>query len=116
LFSDPQSVTIDGNAKSMPRVSTNGKSAVYANADESYKMTLSHQESNKRVRSMMRLDYRKVVTDPLTSEQDYDTLTTYIVIDRPEYGFSSTEVVNQIAGLEGWVDATSVGKLYGKES
>jgi predicted Zn-dependent peptidase len=56
------------------------------------------------------------VTDPLTSVNDYDTLSFYVVIDRPLYGFSSTEVEQIIAGLKTWLDNTAIDKLYGLES
>jgi hypothetical protein len=65
---------------------------------------------------MGRIDQRKVVADPLTSVNDYETLSFYFVIDRPIYGFSSTEVEQLIAGLKTWLDNTAIDKLYGLES
>jgi hypothetical protein len=115
-FTDPQSVTINSVAKSMPRVKIDGQLSVYQNSDESWKMTLSHQASGTRTRSMARLDQRKVVTDPLTAANDYDFLGVYLVIDRPSYGFSVTEVEQIVAGLVAWLTTGNVDKLYGKES
>lgn len=116
MFADPQSVTINSVAQSMPRVSTSGTTTIYQKSDESYKMTLSHQKANKRIRSMARIDRRDVVADPLTSENDYETLSVYTVIDRPEVGFSSTVVDQVVQGFKTWMDSTAVGKLYGQES
>lgn len=117
MFSDPQSVTINAVAKSLPRVESNGKKAIYRMADGAFTLTLSHQQTaNKRIRSMVRLDQIAVVSDPLTTENDYETLSTYTVIDRPEVGFSSTQVAQQIAGQASWLDSTAVGKLFGLES
>jgi hypothetical protein len=116
LFADPQSITVAGNAKSMPRISTGQSSSIYSKDDETYKLTISHQRSNKRIRSMARVDNRAIVTNPLDSSNDYDTLTFYVVVDRPEFGFTSTNVSDLITGFKTWLDATAVGKLFGMET
>lgn len=116
MFTDPQTVTVNAVAKVMPRIKTDGLSAIYQLSDETFKLTLSHQKSNQRVRSMARIDQRAIVPDPLTSVNDYETLSFYVVVDRPEVGFSSTQVEQLIAGLKTWLDATAIGKLYGQES
>jgi len=116
MFSDPQSITVAGSAKSMPRVDTNGKKSIYANSDDTYRFTISHQESGDRVRSMARVDNKAVVADPLTAVNDFQTLSFYLVIDRPQYGFSSTQVNDLVAAVKTWLDSTNVGKLFGRES
>jgi hypothetical protein len=116
MFADPQSVTINSVAKSMPRVETNGRRTIYRGADGVWTLTISHQEANKRVRTMTRLDQIAIVPDPLTSVNDYETLSTYNVIDRPQVGFTTTQVQQQVAGLNAWQDATAVAKLVGGES
>jgi hypothetical protein len=65
---------------------------------------------------MARLDQKAVVADPLTAVNDYETLSAYIVIDRPLAGFTSTQVEQLITGFKTWLDATAIGKLYGQES
>jgi hypothetical protein len=65
---------------------------------------------------MVRVDFRSIVADPLTSENDYENLGVYLVIDRPEVGFTSTQVVNLITGLKTWLDSTAIGKVYGQET
>jgi len=116
MFSDPQSVTINSVAKSMPRVSTNGQQSVYTNSDESYKLTISHQISGDKVRSLVRLDNRAIVADPLTSVNDYQTHTTYVVDERPKYGFTMTQVEQQFAGFLAWFTTGNVDKIFGGES
>jgi hypothetical protein len=116
MFADPQTVTVNAVAQVMPRVKVDGTSAIYQKSDLSFKLTLSHQLSNKRIRSMGRIDQRAIVADPLTAENDYETLSFYFVVDRPEVGFSSTQVDQLIAGLKTWLDTTASGKLYGQES
>jgi len=116
MFADPQSITVNAVAQSMPRVKTDGQSATYQKSDGSFKLTISHQESNGRVRSMVRVDQRAIVPDPLTAVNDYETLTFYFVIDRPEVGFTATQVDYLAAAMDGWLDTAAVNKLFGKES
>lgn len=116
MFADPQTVTINAVAKVMPRISLDGTSALYSTADELFKFKISHTKSNRRVRSMVRIDQRAIVPDPLTSVNDYETLAFYVVLDRPEVGFSSTQIDQLIAGVKTWLDSTAVGKLVGQES
>lgn len=116
MFADPQVVTVNAVAQSMPRVSTDGLKAIYRKSDQTYQLTISHQSSAKRIRSMARVDQRAVVADPLTAENDYQILTFYVVVDRPEVGFSSTQTDQLVQGLKSWLDSTAVGKLFGMES
>jgi len=119
-FADPITVTVNAVAKVMPRLSitTNGNTTTskYATADGLFSYEISHTRSGGRVRTLVKLTQRAIVTNPLDSTNDYDTLVTYKVFDRPDYGFSSTQLAQQSAGLDGWTDATNIGKLYGGES
>lgn len=117
MFTDPQSITVNSVAQSMPRVEVGNRRAVYRKADGSYTMTVSHQNaSNNRVRSMVRVDRVAVVPDPITAVNDEETLSAYFVIDRPIQGFTSTEVDQLIQGLKAWLTTTAANQLYGQES
>lgn len=116
MFADPQVVTVNAVAQSMPRVSTGGTKSTYQKNDLTYTLNLSHTQVKDRIRSMARVDQRAIVPDPLTSVNDYETLSVYLVIDRPLAGFSSTQVDQLITGFKTWLDSTAVGKLYGSES
>lgn len=116
MFTDPQTVTVNAVAKVMPRVLIDGLSSTYQLADETFKLKISHQKSNKRVRSMVRIDQRAIVADPLTAENDYETLGFYVVVDRPEVGFTSAQVEQIAAGLMAWLTAPTIAKLVGQES
>lgn len=116
MFSDPQVVTVNAVAKSMPRIVTNGQKSTYQMNDQSFTLNLSHVVAKDRLRSMARIDQRAVVPDPLTAVNDWETLSVYLVIDRPLVGFSSAQVDQLIAGFKTWLDTTATGKLYGQES
>jgi hypothetical protein len=115
-FADPQSITVNAVAKSMPRISTNGTSAVYQMPDESFKLTISHQKSAGRLRSVVRVDQRVVAADPLTSVNDWQTLGLYVVLDRPMTGFTQTQVDQLWTGFKAFLDSSAMGKVYGTES
>lgn len=120
MLTDPQSITVNAVAKSMPRVETQGRRSVYRKDDETYELTISHEtvgsKTGSRIRSMAKLIRKDVVADPLTSVNDYENLVVYLVIDRPVAGFTSTTVQQVITGFQAWLDSTMVGKLYGQES
>jgi predicted Zn-dependent peptidase len=116
-LTDPQVVTVNAVAQSMPRILTSGTSAKYQKADESFSLSISHEGSKgNRIRSMARIDQRAIVADPLTAENDYQTLSFYCVLDRPNYGFTQAQIEQLIAGFKTWLDNTMVGKLTGQES
>lgn len=119
-FSDPITITVNSVAKVMPRIATstegNTSSSTYATADGLWMLFISHSRSKGRVRSLMRLTQKAIVTNPLDSTNDYDTLVDQRVLDRPDFGFSSTQMSQQVAGFSAWEDATVVGKIFGQES
>lgn len=114
-FTDPQSITVNSVAQSMPRVSTDGTQSLYSSADESFKMRISHQDAKGRTRRMVRVDQRVVAADPLTSVNEYKTLGVYLVVDEPEYGFTDTEIDYVVQALKTWLTSPNVAKLCGSE-
>jgi len=117
MFADPQSVTVNAVAQSLPAISREGKKSVYQKNDGSYTLTISHDTNTKRERHLVRLDHRKTVSDPLTPANNVDvSASVYVVIDNPITGFTDTELSNDAAGLLAWYNATNVGKSLGLES
>lgn len=116
MYIDPQVVTVNAVAQSMPRISSDGQKAVYQKNDATFTLTISHTQSKDRVRSMARIDQRAIVPDPLTAVNDWETLSFYCVIDRPEVGFTMVQVEQLVAGFKTWLDNASVDKLFGRES
>jgi len=116
-LSDPQTVTVNAVAKAMPRILTTGTSSKYQMADETFSLSLSHTKTkDNRIRSMARIDQRAIVADPLTAENDYQTLSYYVVIDRPKYGFTMVQTEQLVAGFNAWLTNSMVDKLFGQES
>lgn len=117
MFSDPQTITVNAVATPLPRVETSGKKTIYQSNDQSYTLTISHvNQGTSRVRSMVRVDRKAIVPDPLTSVNDYETLSVYLVIDRPLAGFTSLQVEQLVDGFKAFLNQAAVQKVYGQES
>lgn len=114
-LADPQTVTIDSTPITLNRIKSDGLRSEYASADESLKLTVSHQESATRTRRMVRLDNRVVAADPLTSVNEYKNLGVYIVIDEPEYGFSDDDIDDVVQGLAAYLASATVAKVLSSQ-
>jgi len=117
MFADPITITVNGSAKTLARIKSTGTSSDYVSSDGNYTMTISHQVSRGRIRTLIKTGQRVVATDPLSSENDYAWLYDQRVIDRPEVGFDATTIGYLVAADNAWIVAAGVvGKLYGQES
>lgn len=118
MFSDPQSVTISGSAKTLPRVSSGDFSGQFRTSDGAYTLSVKHT-GGKRDRSVVRLDTRKIGANPLDPTKNLPyTASVYVVLDAPAQfaGFASTELEDLLKGLTAYLSAANVTKFVGKES
>jgi len=108
MFSDPQSLTINAVATSIPKTSVNGSSSVYTSADGNVTMTISHNR-DKRLRSVIRVEQKKVAADPLLADRNVPTnQTIYLVRNAPLNGlFSNTEQKYLLDALTLFLTASS---------
>jgi len=118
MLSDPQSVTINAVANSLPRVSTGQNTAAYLKDDGTVKFTISHSYA-KRTRCQVRLDFTKLAADPLISAQNIKySMSAYLVVDLPPTGFTVTEAQYIVSALTKWLTdssaANSVAVLGGQ--
>ncbi len=101
MLTDPQSITINGSAISLPRISVGDLTATYQSADGSTSLRISHTASS-RERSLIRLDQNKIGSDPYLASVSKSYLeSVYLVIDRPlnGAGFTDTETSQAVAGF-----------------
>lgn len=115
-FSDPQSVTINSVATSLPRVSIEPQGAVYRNADETVQLRISHLSSKGRKRRMVRLDQTVIAADPLTAENAEQKAGIYLVIDEPTWGFTDAQLDYLVDALIAWHTSGNIAKVLGGES
>jgi hypothetical protein len=119
-LTDPEVITVNAVAKSMPRILSNGQQSTYQMSDQTFSLNIKHTPfksgGKSRVKSLAAFTQRAIVADPLTAVNDYENVTVSFQIDRPDAGFTATQVDQMVAGLKTWLDTTMVTKLYGRES
>jgi hypothetical protein len=118
-YADPQTVTVNAVAQTLPRVGQGPTSGSFAVNDGSYKLSVSHNYG-KRTRRTVRLDARKVAADPLLSGVNNQySMSAYLVVDHPQVGYSVTEAKQIVDALVAYLsDSTGarVTQLLGGES
>ena len=121
-LADPQVITVNSVAKSMPKVEYGPRSATYSMADGTFALRISHQAAKKkgsganRTRSLAAFTQKAVVADPLTAVNDYDTVTAQFTIDRPEFGFTTTQIDQLVTGFKTWLSSGLLAQMLGGES
>lgn len=118
-FADPQSVTINAVANSLPRTSSGVNAGVFTKDDGNVKLSVSHQYGN-RTRRTIRLDHSKIAADPLISSTNIKySMSAYMVIDIPITGYTVAEAKQIVDGLTAYLTAASgarVTQLLGGEN
>jgi len=119
MLADPQSVTINSVANTLPAISRSNNASVYRKDDATVAMSISHQYG-KRTRRTARLDFSKIVADPLVPAQNQKvSMSAYLVVDHPITGLTVTEQKQIVDALVAYLAATSgavVTKILGGES
>lgn len=118
-FADPQSVTINSVANSLPRTSVGVNTSSYTKDDGTIKLSASHQYG-KRTRRTLRLDHSKIAPDPFVSSQNVSRgMSVYTVIDMPTDGYTNAEAKLVIDGYTAKLTASSgaiITSLLGGEN
>jgi hypothetical protein len=112
-LSDPQSVTIGTTpgAVSLPRITTGGQVGVFSNYDAKTKLSVQ-TNYGKRTRREARLDFSKIVTDPLVATTNVLVSgTVRLNIDVPPTGFSAAEQKDLAIALITWLTASTNANL-----
>jgi len=88
-------------------------------SDKTFSLSIKHtsfkQDKKSRVKSLVVFTQRAVVADPLTAINDYETCSVSCQIDRPEAGFTQTQIEQLVTGFQSWLNTAMVDKLYGRE-
>lgn len=117
-FSDPQSMTFNGNTVSFPRIGFGNGVGTFQTADGLQKLSISHT-ANKRARHTVRLDWKKTAADPLFPDTNkVRTASCYLVVDTELTGFTVEELQIAVVGLATFLTASSAAattKVLGGE-
>lgn len=118
MFSDPQSVTISGSAKTLNRTGSTEFGGRFAASDRAYQYSVDHAYG-KRVRHTVRLKADSLVTNPLVSGQNVNqSMSVSLTIDVPNgYDTATAKAVADgfLANLSAATGA-NLTKLIGGES
>ena len=119
MFSDPQSVTINAVANSLPRTSSGVNSGAFTKDDGLVALSISHS-LGKRNRRVVKLTHSKIAADPLLAGINVKaSMSVHVVVDAPETGYTLAEAKQIVDGLTAYLTASSganVTKLLGGES
>lgn len=118
-LSDPQTVNIDGDAFTLPRVGIGPSSAVYKTADQGITLTVSHQRA-KRSRTTVRVDTQFTMADPMVPAVNVQRSgSIYLVVDAPLNGWDLAAQVKGVQALAEYLtrdSAANTTKVLGGES
>lgn len=118
-FSDPQSVTINAIAISLPKTSFDVSSGVYTAADAMTDLTISHQNGNRRTRRM-RLHVMKTAADPYLANVNIPVdMSVSLIVNVPKQGYTVAEQKQVVDALLAYLSASSgakISQLLGGES
>lgn len=115
-LADPQSVTVNAIAKSLPRVGMTDSSGRFVTADGKYTLDIQHT-FDKKYRHKVELKFVDTVANPLVPSSNMVAETrTYLVIEAPKNGIDSTTVGYVSTALTTFANAAFLTKLIGGES
>jgi hypothetical protein len=110
-FADPQTITINAVAISLPRTASGINTGQFSASDGNTKESVSHTYG-KRTRRTLRVDVSKIAADPLISAQSVKySMSAYIVVDLPVTGYTVAEAKLVIDGLLAYLTASSGAKV-----
>lgn len=110
-FADPQSVTVNAVAISMPRTSSGVNTGAFTSADGMTALSVAHAYG-KRTRRAISLNSSKISADPLLPSQNVKFSATWrLTCDAPAAGFTATELKQQADGFLAALSAASGAKI-----
>lgn len=117
MYADPQSVTVNAVAQSLPRQGTASPDRIgsFATADGTFQFDVRQNKTSNRFRREVRLTQKKVAADPITTLNKEISSSVMIVVDEPRWGFSDVELGYLTSAIISWFTAGNRDKLLGGE-
>lgn len=116
MLADPQSVTINAVAVSLPRTQMAPTLNTYTSADGNTSFTVKQNTTATRFRREVRLSQKKIAADPISAVNKEIGASVYLVIDEPRAGFTDAELGYLIDALKAWSTSANYNKVLGGES
>ncbi len=116
MLSDPQSVTINGVATSLPRTQISANENRYTSADGITTFTTKQNVTASRFRREVRLSQHKVAADPISGLNKDLGVSVYLVMDEPKNGvYTDAEIGYLVDALKTWLSSANYLKILGGE-
>jgi len=117
MYADPQSVTVNAVAVSLPRQgsSTPDRLGHFVNSDGTFTFDVRQNTTSNRFRREVRLTQKKIAADPISAINKEISTSVMIVVDEPRWGFTDTELGYLTAALITWFSNANRDKLLGGE-
>jgi hypothetical protein len=120
MLSDPQSVTINAVAQTLPRTPQGTNYGVFTKEDGLVQLSVSHATRGKRTRHLLKLTHAKIAQDPLIASTNVKAnVGVHIVMDVPDVGYTVAEQKQIVDALVAYAAASSgavITKILGGES
>lgn len=115
-FADPQSVTYNTVAKSMPRTGTSLSEGTFMDANREFSLVIRHSFGS-RYRHLAQLKMDSIVSNPLVPDQNFAVSAhAHLVIDAPKNGLTATEVTDLAKAIVTWATPANIAKLVAGEN
>lgn len=117
MYADPQSVTVNGVAVSLPRQGSTqpDRLGTFATPDGTFTFDVRQNKTAQRFRREVRLTQKKVAADPISTLNKEISTSVILVVDEPRWGFSDTELSYLTAAVVAWFTNANRDKLLGGE-
>ena len=115
-LADPQTITINAIANSLPRTGFSPTSGSFTKADGDRKLEISHS-SGSRLRHLIRFTDKQTVSNPLVPTQNQAVnMSFHMVIDMPRNGYTVADIAKISAGVAAWATEANLTKVIAGES
>lgn len=119
MLADPLTLTVNAVPFTLNRTGERDgeNSSVFATADLNRHLRVSHQTTKDgMIRTLIRSEVRKIAADPVgAGENQYKQNSVYLVIEHPSWGFTTTEMDNEVQGFKALLTTALVTELLGGE-
>lgn len=111
MLADPQSITVDTQEKSLPRIGVRGDTNEYMSADGEFTFYVTHRKSGTRDRKTISILQTKIAADPLTAVNQRVNASVALSVNSPLSGFTATELKHIVDALADYVKASTGDNL-----
>lgn len=117
MYADPQSVTVNAVAQSLPRQGSTQPDRIgtFATPDGTFTFDIRQNKTTNRFRREVRLTQKKIAADPISAMNKEVSTSVMLVVDEPRWGFSDTELGYLTSALIAWFSNANRDKLLGGE-